>query len=63
MTTLPEEPQIQRYTSEVLTLELDEDQVAHILVQWAKSRGFTHRAVVDFCMNQGAATITETRNT
>lgn len=55
--TVPDQPEIS--VTKTLRLELDRGQLEYVLKEWAKSRGFSHRAVVQFeCCNR--ATLTET---
>lgn len=64
MTDLPEAPHISVTSTEILTLELSDDQIAQIVLEWAKSRGFSHRAKIEFEARYDmfdGCTITETR--
>lgn len=54
MTDLPtrDDVDVQLSTTETRTLEIDEDQLAKILCEWAKDMGFSHRVEIDFCVSQ-----------
>lgn len=62
MTVLPDEPQVTIYTTERMVLRLTHSQLEHIVLEWAKSRGFSHHADVTIEDFDGIiTTIEETR--
>lgn len=44
MVAYPHETQVERSISESIRLELTREQVERIIVEWAKTYGFSHRA-------------------
>ena len=46
-------PVVTKVVTSTRSLSLDERQVAKIMVEWAKTQGFSHRATIDACCHQG----------
>lgn len=67
MTDMPEESDMEILVSTTRTMrvELDEDQLVQLIKDWAKSRGFSHRAEVEIETRYGniEATVIETQVT
>ena len=58
MAILPDQANRQVIQKEVLSLELDTDQVEEIIREWAKTRGFSHRCNIQ--LEHYGAEISET---
>lgn len=64
MSNLPEKPERLTVITEKLSMELDSEDVEAIVLEWAKSRGFSHRAEIEFCVrweSLSGAIITESQ--